>query len=344
MFKQVVGLALCLLGTGSVAAHAGSLIPVVPFPGSTSTDPFDINDKKVIAGEYTDADGNSHAFFGTIDGQYTAFDGDHYAGYTQANGIDEHGLITGIYDNPNLCPDYECGFVREPDGSFFALRRNGVRLQAYPREITSRKKFVGSYLEDSSFTSFRGHNHRFKSRISLDLANAQARGINHSGVIVGRFTNSDGHQSGFIRNGDTVTTIDYPDETAVNTFLFGINDRGIVTGSWDAGSPDFISRGFIYDTNTGTFQALNVPGENLFTFLEGINGVGFIAVRSDAGNFIYCPLKQNCPGGTTEVSFGPPLHALRGRLLKQHTPAAAVQVKRRWDPELARPLHATAGQ
>ena len=116
-------------------------------------------------------------------------------------------------------------------------------------------------------------------------------------MIVGRFRNSDGNQSGFVQNGDTITQVDYPDETAVNTFLYGINDKGIATGYWDNGAPDNIDRGFIYDTNTGEFQAVHVPGENAFTVLEGINSTGWFAVRSDAGNFIYCLLKNNCPGG-----------------------------------------------
>lgn len=343
MFKRVVGLALCLIGTASVAAHAGSLIPVVPFPGATSTDPFDINDKEVIAGGYSDSDGNYHAFFGTLDGQYTAFDSELAQGYTQANAIDEHGLITGIYLNADRCPDYECGFVRDPNGTIFTLRINGHRFQGYPREITTRRNFVGSVLDNGSFKSFRGHDHRYKSEMSIDLASPVARGINKSGVIVGRFRNTDGNQSGFILNGDTITQIDYPDQTAVNTYLYGINDKGIVTGYWDAGSPDFISRAFVYDSNTGEFQALHVPGENAFTVSEGINSTGWIAVRSDAGNYIYCPLKQNCPGGT-EISLGPKLHALRGRLTKKHTMHEASQAKPLWNGDTARPFHASAAQ
>ena len=51
--KVMLGLS-CLFATP--AAHAATLIAVVPFPGSTGTSVSGINDNNVIAGMYTTAD------------------------------------------------------------------------------------------------------------------------------------------------------------------------------------------------------------------------------------------------------------------------------------------------
>ena len=57
------------------AVQAGTLIPVVLFPNSTSTYAYGINDSNTIAGFYTRSDGTQHGFVGPLDGNgYSTFD------------------------------------------------------------------------------------------------------------------------------------------------------------------------------------------------------------------------------------------------------------------------------
>lgn len=329
-FHFVFGLVSLALVSPFSAAWAGSLIPVVPYPGSIWTDPFDINDKNVIAGAYALPDDSAHAFFGALDGQYTSFDGDNYAGYTQANGINKDGWITGINRNFDICPIYNCQFVRKPDGTLVTLMKNGVPLDGYPRQITNKAKFVGDYRDSpSNCHSYLGKSDAFQKNLKLDLDRPCARGINNLGVIVGRFRNADGNQSGFILQNGVISTIDYPDIGAVNTQLYGINDSGLASGSWDTGPPDYISHGFTLDTSTNTFRRFDIQGAQAYTFLNGINNAGYFVARSDAGNFIYCPKKKSkCPGATLQAGFGPAIRVspewqlMRHRMHRSGSPSA----------------------
>src|SRR6478672_5939236 len=86
----------------SIAAQGGILIQVPAFPGSTGTYVRAINDKNVITGYYTMADGVPHGFVGTLDGHYTSFDASESG--TIPLGIAKNGYIT-IGSNLSIdCP------------------------------------------------------------------------------------------------------------------------------------------------------------------------------------------------------------------------------------------------
>src|ERR1044071_2471165 len=70
MMAGVAGLTLL----AASSALGGTLVPVTPFPGATTTIVFGINDDGVIAGSYRDSDGIEHGFFGPLNGTYTRFD------------------------------------------------------------------------------------------------------------------------------------------------------------------------------------------------------------------------------------------------------------------------------
>src|SRR5262249_33443608 len=113
---------IAALLTTSAVRHtwAGTLVPVVSVSNSRATFVSDISDKNIIAGNYQDADFNNHAFFGSLDGQYTTFDaGD--GGYTGAVGINDSGWITvRVFDSK--CSD-ACQLVRKPDGSLLTVMK-----------------------------------------------------------------------------------------------------------------------------------------------------------------------------------------------------------------------------
>ncbi len=298
--------ATAFVGGSIFTAGAGTLIPVVPYPESLDTEPFDINDNNVIAGAYISSDSNSHAFFGSLDGHYTSFDGKKYEGYTQANGINSSLWITGVYTDTERCPN-QCEFVRKPDGTFVTLTKDGEPLDGYARQIIANTQFSADFgdLLGQGIRSYLGKKAKYRETLAIDVTDPRARGLNRQGTVVGRFSNAAGHSSGFIFHGGAVTAVDYPDGNAVNTGLYGINDAGLVSGYWDTGAPDYIAHGFVLNTSTGTFHQFDVKGAQSYTYLNGINNAGFITVRSDAGNFIYCPKKESrCPKGGIKASFG----------------------------------------
>jgi hypothetical protein len=225
-----------------------------------------------------------------------------------------------------------------------SIKKNGAVLEGYPRQLTSSNGFVGSYLDLSDYTehSFIGKKTKYKKELPIALDNPVARGMNNSATVVGRFNNSDGTQSGFVFADGAISIIEYPDPTAVDTTLYGINDKGLVTGTWDTGAPDYIFRGFVFDITKNTFRQLKIRGENAYTFTQGINNAGLIAIRSDAGNFIYCPKKRSeCPGGTLTASFGPAVHVSPGWLRIHHPNRHSHPAKAgtpRFNPDRAVPL------
>jgi len=133
---------------------------------------------------------------------------------------------------------------------------------------------------------------------------AAARGIDRHGNTVGFFT-GDGVVHGFLLTGGVASQIDYPDASAVATYLESLNSRGLVAGEWDDGSGNL--QAFILDTSTATFTPITVPGA---TYVEsfGINTKGIATVSSDAGIFLYCPLRpRRCPSGI-EVAQAKSIH------------------------------------
>jgi probable HAF family extracellular repeat protein len=117
-------------------------------------------------------------------------------------------------------------------------------------------------------------------------------GIDNSGEIVGTYS-YDGTSSGFLKSGDSFTTINYPG--GAPTVLTGINDRGFIVGNWhDADIP----HGFLYQN--GIFTDVVVPGSTL-TGVYGINNLGqMVGYFTDNGfqfhGFITQPLAIPEPG------------------------------------------------
>src|ERR1700754_1777933 len=97
-FALGISTALLIAGGAEASATKAQLIPIVPYPGATSTTVFGIaDDNNTITGSYVSADdGATHGFYGTLDGNYTSFDFPD-APDTQPRGINGTGrLITGF--------------------------------------------------------------------------------------------------------------------------------------------------------------------------------------------------------------------------------------------------------
>ena len=103
-----------------------------------------------------------------------------------------------------------------------------------------------------------------------------AVGINNKGDVVGYYQDSMGRIHGFILSKGSYTTLDYPGAIG-GTFAAGINDAGVVVGSYDNGQ---IVAGFVYAN--GTFAQLRY--HKSATFPASINKAGDIVGSYSVNN------------------------------------------------------------
>jgi uncharacterized membrane protein len=84
--------------------------------------------------------------------------------------------------------------------------------------------------------------------------------INLQGTIVGSYTDSAGTSHGFVLNGGTYTTVDYPGEPGSE--LTGINDLGEVSGAFcsDAACDTSATFHSFVKSRSGTFTTFDPPG------------------------------------------------------------------------------------
>jgi uncharacterized membrane protein len=115
-------------------------------------------------------------------------------------------------------------------------------------------------------------------------------GINDKGQMVGQFEDTNGVWHGFLKEGETYTTIDPPNTTW--TYAEAVNNSGTIAGSWNNLSG--WSEGFVR-TSDGVFTVVDVPG-GLETLIVGINDRGDICgmwVNPKTGNWTpFVGLKQ----------------------------------------------------
>ena len=76
-----------------------------------------------------------------------------------------------------------------------------------------------------------------------------AQGINNAGTFVGYYDDDKGNH-GYIDQNGTITTLDEPDGDAGETFAYGINNNGQVSGSFELPGGEW--EPFVYDQGTYT--------------------------------------------------------------------------------------------
>jgi hypothetical protein len=253
---------------------AGTLIPVPAVPGSTSTSVSGINDRNIIAGEYDTPDGGTHGYFGTLDGQYTGFDGP--AGWTIVAGINNAGYITVLSNyQTEDCRFIGCEYIRNPNGSFAAIEKVGTRLDGIPGGITAHQRFVGWYFagDGSGVYGYYGRGTKYLSDLTLPFETniTMPRDVNKNGMVVGQFSDPTTRDYiAFIVKDGVASAIEYPDPTVTDTWFSGVNRGGMVSGFWQdqAGSV----RAFLYDPVAIAFSPIDVAGATSVT--AGAHGHG----------------------------------------------------------------------
>ena len=259
------------------------------FPGSVSTEGYNINQDGSIVGHYDTADGRRHGFiarpvgdtaapieeapvaqpvfsyytFETIDVPGVDFleltassDFEDYAGNTKsADGQKIVGftLIDGVfttYDFPGSKNTY-----------FYALGNDGTAAGHYE---DSEGLFHGVILENGELREYN----------FPDAVETQIYGISDAtGALTGNFIDASGVRRGF--SGDLI--IEYPEASA--TYADFVNAEGSVIGSFiDAQG---VYKPFIRHPDS-KFLSLDLPHAALFEyfFLPGVNDAGHVVVRA----------------------------------------------------------------
>jgi hypothetical protein len=280
------------------AAESGVLVPIPPVPGSAATYVSDINNSNVIAGSYTTADGMSHGFFGTLDGNYSTFEVPDGTG--GASALDDNNNMIGGTDPSPTCPYGGCGWRRNLDGKIRLLSKDREPIDGILGDL-SGKMFVGDYryLDQNGYFNvvpYMGKGTKYLADISLPFNTIQvrARGFHRSDFVEGWFVdNDDGRKErGFVMKDGVASAYDYPDDQAFHVQFGRMNNKGWIAGTWYDGEQTF-SKAFLFNWKKERFLPIDLSGT--YGYASAINDGGLAIVGADNVSSLYCPKKKDCP-------------------------------------------------
>ena len=224
----------------------GSYLTLSNPPNSTSnrTTPSGVNSSGWIAGSYfTSANsypnGNEHGFlycsgsFFPIDNPNASPDSNGTT-WTEVHGINDRCEFVGVYrDSHDVFHAYlysGSNFNAFPDAP------QGVAGSTAPYGINNNDEVVGSYMDSN------GVHHGFLyvggTFVALDdpyaVGYTVATGINDNGEVVGWYVNGNGNREGFVWIGGVFTTIDAGNGKGGSTQVAGINNDGLIAGTWQS--------------------------------------------------------------------------------------------------------------
>lgn len=282
--------------------QAGTLVPLPQLPGSVDTTLEGINDSNEIAGFYETSDFVDHGFVGDLNGNYTTFDIG--TANTVVHGLNNDGFVTGTSANEE---GYTVGpvFLRHPNGSVDTVTKDGSPIDGYADGITNHQKFVGSIyvIDDQGLEEYgyygKGATYRADLVLPFNTSRTRPRGLNKYGEVAGYYhdnDDSDRFYRGFVLKDGVATTVDYPDLDAYWQWLYGINNKGTIVGTWEDVN-DTEARGYVIDFERMRFKKIDVPGAT-FVNAYGINNAGVVAMSIDGAPYIYCSKRNvTCPAG-----------------------------------------------
>lgn len=208
----------------------------------------------------------------------------HFPGayYTEPFGINNSGHVAGTFKD---AAGVSHAFVF--DGTNYTELRFPNAIFNYALGIANSGEILGSH----SYLLGIGPYHAFLidggNYVEFDYPGMEtdARAMNASGQIVGIYNSGYGTKDfGFLKTGDTYTSIDVPGATF--TYAFGLNDAGIVTGTYRDSLLRL--RGFSYVN--GLYKSINFPNA-IDTYLGGVNNqntaVGWSTQGGITSGYIY---------------------------------------------------------
>ena len=229
-----------------------------------------VNDERLVTGQYPS--GSTTYGFAWQNGILHTLE---YPGATNTyvEGVNNRGVAIGTYNNavPNTeyaltysfssgawtilpdIPDY-------PNNQGFVINDSGAAVgQAY-----------GTSANVAWIWNPDSQSYAFYAVPGSTQYSTYSGGLNDLGQVVGQYQDSSGVWHGFLKEGDTYTTIDPPHSTY--TYATGINNHGTIAGFWSNFSG--WSEGFVRTSN-GVFTAINFPG-GLETQIDAISDRGDI--------------------------------------------------------------------
>jgi hypothetical protein len=181
---------------------------------------------------------------------------------------------------------------------------------------------VGFYLDSAGNAHAYETNgaHVFEPIVIPNALSVIATGINNNFWISGFFTDASGITVGFLIVNGQLDLLEDPSGNGTNTSFFGLNNNGLVVGSFvDANG----NNGFVYNVATRTWQTVNDPNQSFSaafgvsgTFINGINDqgdlVGFYSDGTHVNGMLATPTPE--PASLGLLLLGG-IFALRSRAL-----------------------------
>ena len=259
------------------------------FPGSVSTEGYNINQDGSVVGHYESADGRRHGFIArpvsdtAVPGEEAPLVSPIFAYYTFET-IDVPGVDFLALTASSDFEDY-AGNTRSADGEKivgFTLIDGVFTRHDFPGAKNTYFYALGNdgtaagYYEDSEGLSHGVilENGELRQYVFPDAVETEIYGISDAtGALTGNFIDASGVRHGF--SGDTI--IAYPEASA--TYADFVNAEGAVIGS-------FIDAQGVYKPYVrnpdGKFLSLDLPHAALFEyfFVPGVNDTGRVVVRA----------------------------------------------------------------
>jgi probable HAF family extracellular repeat protein len=202
--------------------------------------------------------------------------------FTEASGINDLGQVVGTYTDSVGIPHgfmYQNGVYTTLDypsaahNYLFGINDAGSVVGSFS-PVVPRGPYSASLQEGGVWSAYDFPGHE-----------TDGRAINSLGHIVGIYNAGVGTPDhGFLKVGDTYTTIDFPGATI--TYVFGLNDAGTISGSYR--DTMGLVRGFVY--SAGVYTSVNYPSANE-TIVTGINNsnkiVGWKIEANKVSGFLF---------------------------------------------------------
>lgn len=281
-------------------------------PGSyNGTAPIVINNREEITGSYYDANGISHGFLRSPEGEFVTFDVPGAGGYGSVpQALNREGAIVGYYSDANYLTH---AFLRRPDGTFKTWVGPGSCTGGNPAgcygsaafNINAFGTIAGGYEDNSG--NFVNHDYVRSPGGGITTFDAPgagtglyqgsgcpgcSAGLNQWGAIAATYIDANSVQHGFLRSPDgKFTTFDapgagtgsYQGTGCPNDCPVSLNDFGAITGIYiDANG---VPHGYLRSPK-GKFTTIDGPG-SIATVFVNINDVGIITGYYIDANYVW---------------------------------------------------------
>ena len=253
------------------------VITTFDYPGTgNSTLPSHINDRGDVVGLYITPNGATRGFLRFANGNLSApiIEPNDSCYDTEARGINNSGLICGVYYNGADCTAHGF-FLTRPNFNDFDVPG---ALDTTLSGLNNVADFAGWFTDSSgitqAFVSLGGTIMPFSvPRASV----TRAYQLNSSNQLVGFYDDSSGIEHGYWRDSNGALHFPIDPAGSTDTVLFGNNDSNWIVGRYEDNVG--VTHGLFF-VPPNHFFSFDYPGSS-FTSFNGINRQGLICGRYD---------------------------------------------------------------